>query len=93
MVREKADVTVVSSKGQVVIPQEIRRRLGITPKTKMLVYGYRDAVILKKIEVPDIEKKLREMYRRIDKKIAKYGELTQEEIEEEIQRYRKAKRS
>jgi len=93
MVREKADVTVVSSKGQVVIPQEIRRRLGITPKTKMLVYGYRDAVILKKVEMPDVEKKLREMYRRIDKKIAKYGEPTQEEIEEEIQRYRKAKRS
>jgi antitoxin PrlF len=93
MVREKADVTVVSSKGQVVIPKEIRRRLGITPKTKMVVYGYRDAVILKKIEMPDVEKKLREMYRRIDKKITKYGELTQEEIEEEIQRYRKAKRS
>jgi len=93
MVREKADVTVVSSKGQVVIPQEIRRRLGITPKTKLLVYGYRDAVILKKIEVPGVEKKLREMYRRIDKRIAKYGELTQEEIEEEIQRYRRAKRS
>jgi AbrB family looped-hinge helix DNA binding protein len=93
MVREKADVTVVSSKGQVVIPQGIRQKLGITPKTKMLVYGYRDAVILKKIEVPDVEKKLREMYRRIDKRIAKYGELTQEEIEEEIQRYRRAKRS
>jgi AbrB family looped-hinge helix DNA binding protein len=93
MVREKADVTVVSSKGQVVIPQEIRRRLGITAKTKLLVYGYRDAVIMKKIEVPDVEKKLREMYRRIGKRIAKYGELTQEEIEEEIQRYRRTKRS
>jgi antitoxin PrlF len=93
MVREKADVTVVSSKGQVVIPKEIRRRLGITPKTKMLVYGYRDAVILKKIEVPGVEKKLREMYRRIDRRIAKYGELTQEEIEEEIQKYRRTKRS
>jgi antitoxin PrlF len=93
MAKERADVTVVSSKGQVVIPKEIRRRLGITPKTKMLVYGYRDAVILKKIEVPGVEKKLREMYRRIDRRIAKYGELTQEEIEEEIQRYRRTKRS
>jgi AbrB family looped-hinge helix DNA binding protein len=92
MVKENVDITVVSSKGQVVIPQEIRRKLGITPKTKMLVYGYRDAVILKKIEVPDVEKKLKEMYRRIEKRIAKYGELTQEEIEEEIQKYRRAKR-
>jgi AbrB family looped-hinge helix DNA binding protein len=88
MVKEKADIIAVSSKGQVVIPQEIRRKLGITHKNKMLVYCYKDAVILKKIKVPDIEKKLREMYRRIDRRIAKYGELTQEEIEEEIQKYR-----
>jgi len=92
MVKENVDITVVSSKGQVVIPQEIRRKLGITPKTKMLVYGYRDTVILKKIKVLDVEKKLKEMYRRIEKRIAKYGELTQEEIEEEIQKYRRAKR-
>jgi AbrB family looped-hinge helix DNA binding protein len=93
MVKEKADIIVVSSKGQVVIPQEIRRKLGIMPKTKMLVYGYGDAVILKKIEVPNVEKELREMYRRINRRIAKYGELTQEEIAEEIRKYRKAKRS
>ncbi|MEM2940030.1 MAG: hypothetical protein QW304_00540 [Thermoproteota archaeon] len=93
MAKDKADITVVSSKGQVVVPQEIRKKLGITPKTKLLVYGYRDVVILKKIEVPDIEKKLREMYRRIDRKIARYGELTHGEIEKEIQKYRKAKHS
>jgi hypothetical protein len=48
---------------------------------------------MKKIEVPDIAKELEAMYRRVDKRIAKYGELTQEEIEEEIQRYRKEKRA
>lgn len=88
---DKPDVTVVSGKGQVVIPQAIRERLGIGPKTKLLVYGYEDAVIMKKLELPDIGKELEAMYRRIDRRMAKYGELTQEEVEGEIQRYRTEK--
>ena len=80
---EKADVTVVSEKGQVVIPQTIRKKLGIEPKIKLLVYGYQDAVIMKKLEVPDITKELEAMYTRIDKRIAKHGELTQDEVEAE----------
>jgi len=77
---EKADVTVVSEKGQVVIPQTIRKKLGLKPKTKLLIYGYQDAVIMKKLEVPDVTKELEAIYRRIDKRIAKYGELNDEDI-------------
>ena len=90
---EKPDVTVVSGKGQVVIPQSIRVKLGIRPKTKLLVYGYQDAVIMKKLEVPDIAKELEAMYRRIDEKIAKYGELSEEEINKIIQKHRRQRRS
>jgi antitoxin PrlF len=85
----KSEVAVVSSKGQLVIPRSIREKLGIGPKTKLLVYGYRDAVILKKLEVPDVVKELKDIYRRIDAKIAKYGELTDDEIDEIIQEYRR----
>jgi AbrB family looped-hinge helix DNA binding protein len=46
---EKVDITIVSEKGQVIIPQTIRKKLGIGPKTKLLIYGYRDAVIMKKL--------------------------------------------
>ena len=88
---EKADVTVVSKKGQVVIPQTIRKKLGIEPKTKLLVYGYQDAVIMKKLKMPDVTKELEAMYKRIDKRITKHGELTQDEVKEEIKQYRKAK--
>jgi AbrB family looped-hinge helix DNA binding protein len=88
---EKADVTVVSEKGQVVIPQAIRKKLGIGPKTKLLVYGYQDAVIMKKLEVPNVTKELEAIYKRVNKKIAKYGELTNEEINEVIQDRRKKK--
>jgi len=89
---EKPDVTVVSAKGQVVIPQAIREKLGIGPKTKLLVYGYQDAVIMKKLEIPDVEKELREIYEEVDKRIEKYGELTEEEIQQEIEEYRRNKR-
>jgi len=85
----KSEVAVVSSKGQLVIPRSIREKLGIGPKTKLLVYSYRDAVILKKLEVPDVVKELKDIYRRIDAKIAKYGELTDDEIDEIIQEYRR----
>jgi AbrB family looped-hinge helix DNA binding protein len=88
---EKADITVVSEKGQVVIPKSIRKKLGIGPKTKLLIYGYQDAVIMKKLEVPNVTKELEDLYKRVDKKIAKYGELTNEEINEVIQDYRTKK--
>jgi AbrB family looped-hinge helix DNA binding protein len=88
---EKADVTVVSDKGQVVIPQSIRKKLGIVPRTKLLVYGYEDAVIMKKLNVPDVAKELEALYKRVDKRLAEHGELTNEEINQVIQDCRKKK--
>ena len=91
--REKPDVTVVSGKGQVVIPQSIREKLGLGPKTKLLVYGYQDAVVLKKLEIPDVTKELEEIYRKVDARIAKYGELTDEEINKIVQEHRRKKKA
>ncbi|MEM2989360.1 MAG: AbrB/MazE/SpoVT family DNA-binding domain-containing protein [Candidatus Bathyarchaeia archaeon] len=90
--REEPDVVVVSSKGQIVIPQRIRERLGIKPKSKLLAYSYRGAIIMKKLEVPDIEKELRDIYREVNERIDKYGELTWEEIQEEIEGHRRTRR-
>lgn len=89
MKREEEQVTVVSDKGQVVIPQKIRKKLGIKRRTRLIVYGYQDAVIMKKLEVPDIRKELQAVYQRVAEKVAKYGELSDEEINKIIQRHRK----
>ncbi|MFY3740076.1 MAG: AbrB family looped-hinge helix DNA binding protein [Candidatus Nitrosomirales archaeon] len=89
---EEADVTVVSGKGQVVIPQSLRVKLGIKPKTKLLVYGYQNAVIMKKMEIPDVVKDLERLYRRVDRKVKKYGSLSDEEIDEIIQESRRKRR-
>jgi len=47
--------TRLSSKGQVVIPEEIRRTLGLNEGDQFLVIGQGDAVILKTITPPKIE--------------------------------------
>lgn len=47
--------TRLSSKGQVVIPEEIRRTLGLNEGDQFLVIGQGDAVILKMITPPKIE--------------------------------------
>ncbi|MCI0563250.1 MAG: AbrB/MazE/SpoVT family DNA-binding domain-containing protein [Nitrososphaera sp.] len=83
----------MSGKGQVVIPQSIRQKLGIAPKTKLLVYGYGDAVIMKKMEIPDVAKDLKRLFIKVDKKAAKYGSLSDDEINQIIQSSRRKRRN
>ena len=46
---EKLEITSMSSRGQVVIPLDIREQLGLKEGEKFLVVGEEDTVILKKI--------------------------------------------
>ncbi len=48
----KLATTKMSSKGQVVIPEEIRENLGLKPGAQFVVVGRDDVVILKSIEAP-----------------------------------------
>ena len=47
--------TKLSSKGQIVIPEAIRRRLELEPGTEFLVLGEDGTVVLKVIEVPSMQ--------------------------------------
>ncbi len=87
---ETADIVVVSSKGQVVIPQSLRRKLGIGPKTKLLVYPYSDSLIMKRLEIGDVVNELKSVFKAID---SRRGEevVTEEEVNELVQRHRHGK--
>jgi len=47
--------TRMSSKGQVVIPEEIRKRLRLKAGSQFVVVGEKDTVILKAISPPSLE--------------------------------------
>lgn len=44
--------TKMSSKGQIVIPEEVRKRLNLKPGAQFVVVGENDVVILKAISPP-----------------------------------------
>ncbi len=47
--------TRLSSKGQIVIPEEVRTRMGLKPGAQFVVIGEGDVVILKTITPPSVE--------------------------------------
>ena len=49
------DVTKMSSRGQIVIPQELRERMNLEEGSKFAVVGMEDTIILKKLEPPKWE--------------------------------------
>lgn len=85
---EEPEVTTISEKGQVVIPQSIRKQLGIKPKTKFLVFGRGDTVIMKRLKLPDVKKEWEDIFKRMDEKGLK---LSEKEIQKEITASRREK--
>ncbi len=47
---EEPEIAVVGTKGQFVIPQDLRRRLAITPKTKLAIYRRGDKLVVAKLK-------------------------------------------
>jgi AbrB family looped-hinge helix DNA binding protein len=86
---EDPQVTTISEKGQVVIPQSIRKQMGIKAKNKFLVYGKGNTIIMKKLEIPDLKKEWDSIFKMMDEKELK---ISDEEIEEEKRQVRKNRR-
>ncbi len=49
------ETTKMSSKGQIVIPEEVRNKLGLKTGDKFYVMGENDVVILKALSTPSME--------------------------------------
>jgi len=80
----------VDSRGQIVIPKDIRRELGIDEGTGFWVYSITDeGILLKKVESKPLESH-KEILDEIEEKASKI-KVKRENIKKSIKRYRKTK--
>ncbi len=90
---EEPEIAIVGTKGQIVIPQEMRRQLAIKAKTKLAVYRRDDKLVVTKLRLPTIGDELNDLFREIDEQGKGKKTPSEKEILQEIQAYRKEKRS
>ena len=90
---EEPEIATVGTKGQIVIPQQLRTELNIKPKTKLAVYRRGDKLVVTKLKVPSLGEELKALFRKIDEQYEGKKRPTELEILEEIQAYRKERRA
>ncbi|MEK0324737.1 MAG: AbrB/MazE/SpoVT family DNA-binding domain-containing protein [Nitrosopumilus sp.] len=69
----KVGMTRVSSKGQVIIPWDIRKAMNIKEGTKLMVFSTQDSIILQPISVASEKFKIAELMKKVKDMITKVG--------------------
>ena len=92
MGQEEPEIAIVGTKGQIVIPQRLRKELKIISKTKLIVYRKGDKIVVTKLELPPLREELKDLFSEIDKQ-NEGKRVSDKEILKEIQTYRLEKRA
>ncbi|MBI2632344.1 AbrB/MazE/SpoVT family DNA-binding domain-containing protein [Candidatus Pacearchaeota archaeon] len=87
------EITKITSKGQVVIPQDIRQRNEIEEGEKFIVYDMDDSIILKRVKNLEKVRDTKELEKTFSSlwKTASSKNVGKEDIETEIAFHRKEK--
>lgn len=85
---KQLELTKMSSRGQIVLPQDIRNNMHLQEGTPFAVMGFDDTIILKRVRMPTLEdfEKLAEK----GAKIAKERGLKEKDVEGMVHRHRRA---
>ena len=81
------ELVTMSSKGQIVVPKELRESLGLAKGANFAIFGKEDTLILKKVDVPSAK----EAFAKIHKwgtQLAKKKEWKEEHVMDRIHKGR-----
>lgn len=83
----KIEVATMSSRGQIVIPLEIREQLGLKEGEKFIVIGEDDTLVLKKMAIPSF-RNFNKLIEKTQRLVREKG-ITKKDLEAAIKRTRK----
>ena len=83
------DVTTISTKGQVVIPQHIREELDLNVGSQLVISRMDDFILLKKVKIPDPKEELRKLVKIGKVHAKKLGLKSEEDVVRIIHESRK----
>ena len=81
------EVITMSSKGQFVVPMEIREEMGLEIKDKFVIVHDKDSILLKRINKSESMKSMAKLMDKISDQFAKRG-IKESDIKSEISKSR-----
>jgi AbrB family looped-hinge helix DNA binding protein len=82
----------MGERGQVVIPAELRKELGLKPRTRFLIRGKGKTLILQKLDLEEEKREMEKLWKEIERTFKGRRRPTEKEILREVQAYRREKR-
>jgi AbrB family looped-hinge helix DNA binding protein len=64
---KEPEIAVVGTKGQIVIPQRLRKELAIKPNTKLALYRKDDKLVIVKLKLPALTGQ-KDLFKEIEEK-------------------------
>lgn len=85
----QVELTRISEKGQIVIPNTLRKEMQINRSDQFMIFGENNTIILKKIEKPAIKKTFDEIAEPL-RKVSKEIGLSKKDLAKAIKEIRNA---
>lgn len=80
----------VSSKGQIVIPREMRDEMGLSKNDKLILVSDKDTILVKRVREREVKDRIIRLLDKFSDKFKEHG-ISKEEIKREIKALRKSK--
>ena len=84
------ELVKMSSKGQLVVPQDIRELEGFEPGDRFVPLAVDDGILFRKVKIPDVKAEFEKLAKEVTAQFKKNG-VTQKDVDEAVKWARKQK--